>query len=324
MELERTPLSLLTLIKRSDIMRGIDVSSYQGLIDWNKVKSSGVEFAILKVIRKDLNPDKQFENNWKGCQDAGIPVLGVYNYSYATTIAKASSDAKKVLQILNGRSVKVWLDVEDKCFESLAPAQIQKIVDTYRSVIEGAGLKFGVYTGLDFYNRKFKAADANTGNDYWIARYPSKGIVSLNVENGKFKPSIKHQLAGWQFSSKVNVAGVAGFVDANEWYVTETAKLSNEEIADQVIDGAWGIGAIRKTRLKNAGYDPAAIQAIVNAKLDGKRVAKTAAVWYTVKRGDNLSAIAKKYKTDVKSICALNPSIKNPSRIYVGQKIRVK
>ena len=306
-------------------MRGIDVSSYQGLIDWNKVKNSGVEFAILKVIRKDLNPDKQFENNWKGCLDAGIPVLGVYNYSYATTTAKASSDAKKVLQILNGRNVKVWLDIEDKCFEPLASTQIQKIVDTYRSVIEGAGLKFGVYTGLDFYNRKFKAVDTDASSNYWIARYPSTGIVSLNVDNSKFKPSIKHQLAGWQFSSKVNVAGVAGFVDASEWYVTEKAKFSNEEIANQVIAGAWGNDPIRKTRLKNAGYDPEVIRGIVNAKLNGKRVpVKTNAVWYTVKRGDNLSAIAKKHKTDVKSICALNPSIKNPSLIYVGQKIRIK
>ena len=59
----------------------IDVSSYQGEIDWGKVKASGIQGAILKVIRKDLNPDKQFENNWKGCEKAGVPIVGVYNYS---------------------------------------------------------------------------------------------------------------------------------------------------------------------------------------------------------------------------------------------------
>ena len=91
----------------------IDVSSYQGVINWAKVKASGVQGAILKVIRKDLNPDKQFENNWKGCEKAGVPIVGVYNYSYATTIDKARVDAKKVLSILAGRKVKVWLDVED-------------------------------------------------------------------------------------------------------------------------------------------------------------------------------------------------------------------
>ena len=70
---------------------GIDVSSYQGSIDWKKVKATDVEFAILKVIRKDLNPDTQFETNWKGCVDVGMPIHGVYNYSYATTVAKAKA-----------------------------------------------------------------------------------------------------------------------------------------------------------------------------------------------------------------------------------------
>ena len=54
----------------------IDVSSYQGVINWLKVKASGlVKGAILKVMRKDLNPDKQFENNWKGCEKPGIPIV---------------------------------------------------------------------------------------------------------------------------------------------------------------------------------------------------------------------------------------------------------
>ena len=53
----------------------VDVSSYQGIIDWRRVKASGVDGAILKIIRKDLNPDKQFENNWRGCAAAGVPVV---------------------------------------------------------------------------------------------------------------------------------------------------------------------------------------------------------------------------------------------------------
>lgn len=55
------------------IYKGVDVSSYQGKIDWKKARTAGVEFAILKVIRKDLNPDKQFEANWAGCLAAGCP-----------------------------------------------------------------------------------------------------------------------------------------------------------------------------------------------------------------------------------------------------------
>lgn len=67
----------------------IDVSAYNGAIDWKKVKAAGVDAAILKIIRKDLLPDKRFEANWNGCKAADMPLAGVYNYSYATTAAKA-------------------------------------------------------------------------------------------------------------------------------------------------------------------------------------------------------------------------------------------
>ena len=131
-------------------IKGVDVSSYQGVIDWSKV-AAVIEFAILKVIRKDLQPDKQFENNYKGCMDAGVIVQGVYNYSYATTVIKAVSDAQRVLEVLAGRKVMVWLDVEDKCQEGLGSKLID-IIHAYAGIIKGAGLEFGVYTGEYFYN----------------------------------------------------------------------------------------------------------------------------------------------------------------------------
>lgn len=73
-------------------LTGIDVSSYQGTINWWAVKQNGIDFAILKVIRKDLNPDKKFEENWKGCKEHNVHVHGVYEYGYITTVAKSRSD----------------------------------------------------------------------------------------------------------------------------------------------------------------------------------------------------------------------------------------
>ena len=69
----------------------IDVSVYNGTIDWKKVKKYGCDGAIIKIIRKDLGKDKKFEANYKKCEELGIP-WGVYNYTYATTVAKAKSD----------------------------------------------------------------------------------------------------------------------------------------------------------------------------------------------------------------------------------------
>lgn len=187
----------------------IDVSSYQGVINWIKVKASGVQGAILKIIRKDLNPDKQFENNWNGCQAANVPIVGVYNYSYATTVAKAKADAKRVLSILADRKVKVWLDVEDVCQKGLGITLIH-IIQAYQEVIEGAGLEFGVYTGLSFYNSYIKPWAGYLTCRFWIARYRNPVVAN--------QPIIKHILEGWQYSSEERVSGIAGNVDMNLWY----------------------------------------------------------------------------------------------------------
>ena len=196
----------------------IDVSSYQGEIDWGKVKASGIQGAILKVIRKDLNPDKQFENNWKGCEKAGVPIVGVYNYSYAATAAKARTDAEKVLSILAGRKTKVWLDVEDASQKGLGITLIH-IIQAYQEVIEGEGLEFGVYTGLSFYNSYIKPWAGYLTCRFWIARYPSSAAMPVDeLPSIVEQPIIKHILEGWQYSSKGRITGISGNADMNLWY----------------------------------------------------------------------------------------------------------
>lgn len=202
---------------------GIDVSSYQGKIDWKKVKADGIEYAILKIVRKDLNPDNQFENNWNACKEAGIEIRGVYNYSYATDVVKAVKDAKAVLSILNGRKTTVWLDVEDNCQKNLGKLLID-IVNAYAEVIKSAGLEFGVYTGQSFYNSYIKPYG---GVEYplWIARY--------GKNNGKMEEQYRPQIDGmvaWQYTSKGSVNGISGNVDMDIW--CETAQEEEKEVAE--------------------------------------------------------------------------------------------
>lgn len=300
--------------------KGIDVSSYQGVIDWKKVAADGVEFAILKVIRKDLQPDKQFENNYKGCADAGVVVQGVYNYSYATSVTKAVADAQRVLEVLAGRKVMVWLDVEDKCQEGLGSKLID-IIHAYAGIIKGAGLEFGVYTGEYFYNTYIKPY-GGVNYPLWIARY---GKNDGNI-NEQYEPAI-NGMVGWQYTSEGNVTGISGRVDMNVWYedivsVTESKPAAVprpvEDMAYEVLNGIWGNGADRKTNLVNAGYDYELIQAKVNQILNADKKE-----YYTVRRGDTLSGIAKQHDTTVSALVELN-SISNPNRIQIGQKIRVK
>lgn len=190
---------------------GIDVSSYQGTINWWAVKQNGIDFAILKVIRKDLNPDKKFEENWKGCQENNVHVHGVYEYGYITTVAKSRSDARRVLTILNGRKVTVYLDVEDAVMKGLGK-NIISIINAYGKVITDAGLPFGVYTGESFYKTYIKPY-GGVSYPMWIARY-GKNNGKCDV---KYQPQVPN-MVGWQYTSKGRVGGIVGNVDMNVWY----------------------------------------------------------------------------------------------------------
>ena len=192
-------------------LKGIDVSAYQGIIDWSAVKNDGMEFAILKIIRKDLNRDKQFEANWKGANDNHVIVQGVYNYTYATTVSKARTDAKKVLEILNGRKAMVWLDVEDECLKNLKGTLVN-IINAYGEVIQSAGLRFGVYTGQFYYNNYIKPY-GEIHYPFWLARY-GKNTGEMDL---KYKPTLSGMI-GWQYTSKGRVNGIQGNVDMDVWY----------------------------------------------------------------------------------------------------------
>lgn len=200
-------------------MKGIDVAKWQGTINWSMVRSAGVEFAILKIIDKTGKMESSFAYNFAEAAAQELPI-GVYNYSYATSIAKAQADAKKVLEALHGRelSYKVWLDMEDDCQKGLE-RQLIELINEYKAVIEGNGYEFGVYTGLSFYNSYIRPYATLLNCPFWIARYPSNKVMHIGSEpSTDKKPDILHTLWGWQYSSKGRIPGIAGDVDLNKMY----------------------------------------------------------------------------------------------------------
>jgi LysM repeat protein len=130
----------------------------------------------------------------------------------------------------------------------------------------------------------------------------------------------------WQYTNDGTFKGAAGRFDMNYLYTevksetkpVQTKKKTNNEIAREVTEGLWGNGQDRKDRLTKAGYDYETVQALVNQMIATKK-----STVYTVKAGDTLSKIAKKYNTTVNKLVADN-NIKNPNLIYVGQKLVIK
>lgn len=204
------PQTLKPIFENIYPQKGIDVAAWQKGLDYMALRQAGVKFAVIKIIRKDLNPDEMFENHYKGFKSAGIPIRCVYNYSYATTVEKARVDAHKVVEVLNGRKIAVALDVEDKCQKGLGEKLIH-IINAYQSVIQSAGLKFCVYTGLSFYESYIKPYIGILNNtQFWIARYPSTNAMALSDSpNAAKKPNVNGLIA-WQYSSKGRIQSAYG------------------------------------------------------------------------------------------------------------------
>lgn len=208
-------------------MKCIDVSQYNGSINWNLVKQQGIDHVIIKAINKQNNADARFAQNYAGASSAGFAV-GVYNYSYAKNTNEATVAANALLSQIKGKNINlgVWLDVEDNVQKNLGHLLID-IINTYGYIIKKAGYKFGVYTGMSFYNSYLKPWASELDYPFWIARYPSSTVITptTRVDETK-KPVIGKTIWGWQYSSKCKVNGITGNTDISELYDYAVAPTS--------------------------------------------------------------------------------------------------
>jgi GH25 family lysozyme M1 (1,4-beta-N-acetylmuramidase) len=192
-------------------IKGIDVSAWQGAIDWDTVANYGMDFAILRITEAGNVIDSCFEKNYSGCQKHNIPT-GAYKYSYAMTVAEIQSEARKVVEVLNGRKLQypVWLDLEWNNQRSLGAEQIHKLAEAFEKIITAAGYKFGIYCNVDWYLNVI--CSHLKKYDFWIACYPES-------DNGTLQERLRPDFGvGWQYSSKAKIPGISGTVDRNVFY----------------------------------------------------------------------------------------------------------
>lgn len=318
-------------------IREIDVSHWQGNIDWSKVKAAGIQFAIIKAGGSDdgFYTDSKWEANYKGAKANGIAV-GAYYFvgPKCVNAAAGKADAERFIQLLKGKQLEYPVFMDNEAQPASAKAGITEATIAFCETMEAAGYFVGIYGSTDSGFHKRMDDSRLTAYTHWVAQYASKCTYS-----GSY--------GIWQHSSSGRVSGISGNVDMDLSYVDYPSAIKNggfngyakgsatgstpaaptkksvDEIASEVIAGKWGNGDDRRNRLTTAGYNYSAVQSKVNEKLGA--TAKQSAVYYTVKRGDTLSAIASKYGTSVSAIQKLNSSlIKNVNLIQVGWRIRVK
>ena len=244
-------------------IKGIDVSAWQGKIDWKTVADYGMGFAILRITEAGNVIDSQFENNLAGCNKYNIPV-GVYKYSYAMTIAEIQREARKVVSTLNGRRIQfpVFLDLEHNNQRSLGSESIHKMADAFREIVEAAGYKFAIYCNADWYENVI--CSHLKKYDFWIARYPAN-------DDGWLQERLRPDFGvGWQYSSKAKIPGISGTVDRNVFYKDYTTdentktdtkgennvKLTQEQIIQNVRNDAVSF-AVRIANDNSHGYSQA-------------------------------------------------------------------
>ena len=326
----------------------IDVSTWNGNIDWDKVYKSGVRYAMIRSSFGIENPnqvDNKFVRNITNAQRAGVK-CGVYHYSYAQSVAEAQKEAEFCLKTIKNYKIDlpVAFDIEDSSQTHLGKDTLTSIVIAFCDKIKSAGYTPMLYCNPNWLNNYLHKNKLLGKYDLWLAHW------------GVSAPS--YNCAIWQYSENGSVPGISGSVDMNwiykDYISTKPAttkpvtKPSNVKKTDYSVKVTAQAGLnVRKgagtnyniiTALKcgtvvtvskvsgNWGYVGKYggwICLDYTAKVGTTSTVKSDKVYYTVKSGDTLSYIAYRYNTTVDKLVSLN-NIKNRDLIYVGQKIRVK
>lgn len=311
-------------------IKGIDVSHWQGDIDFTKVKSDGYQFVFIKATEGIDYTDPKFHENVKKAKEAGLHV-GAYHYGtfFDDATAKGQFDYfwSVISPLVNELDYPLVLDLEenkeDASVETLTSAAI-----TFLEGIEGKKQFAMIYSGEDFFKNKL---DKSRLIHYaqWLAWYTDKLSVKTDI---------------WQHASDASVSGVSGHCDVNISYRDFASEIANmrkpkatpapkpepkkvyTSIENYLVDHHMPYDFASRVKLAEKlgirGYQGSASQNLEMIKLleENKTTIHES---YIVKSGDTLSGIATSHNTTVNSLIKLN-GIKDPNLLQIGQKIILK
>lgn len=215
-------------------IKGIDVSQYQGNIDFAKVKAAGVKFVIIRAGfgKYTSQKDPYFEQNYKSAKAAGLDV-GVYWYSYATSTTDAVAEAKACMTVISGKKFEypIFFDLEERTQFNKGKTFCDSLVKAFCGELEKCGYFAGLYISRSPL-QSYISSDIAKRYTLWIAEYASK----LNYSGA---------YAMWQYSSTGKVNGVSGNVDCDYCYVDYPSIIKSggyngyvKQTAEKVLDSS--------------------------------------------------------------------------------------
>ena len=238
------------------IKKGIDVSVWNGTINWDKVKNDGIEFAIIRGANRGygsagtLKTDTNVEYNLKQAEKAGISV-GAYIFSQAITVKEAIEEANYLMDVVEGYNISLPLvfDFEyasdangltGRLYEAdLSVKEATEICRAFCETVENAGYKAMVYANKSMLENDLDASQISKDYQIWLAHYTTQ-------------TSYKGEYDFWQQTTTGSVNGIEGNVDINYWYIKSAELIeSNGEwlyyIGDDFQEDFTGLEKINST-----------------------------------------------------------------------------
>lgn len=195
----------------------IDVSVWQGNIDWAKVKASGITCAVLRAGfgREASQVDSKFEQNYKNAKAAGLKV-GAYWYSYAEDLADAKREATACLEVIKGKTFElpVFYDMEESFQTKLGKTALTSMATAFMQSLLKGGFRVGIYANLNWFNNYLNYNSLYGTYYIWLAQYHTEAQLACDM---------------WQYSSSGTVNGISGSVDMNIIYSDKLLKSSSDE-----------------------------------------------------------------------------------------------
>lgn len=244
--------------------KGIDISYFQGNIDFKKVKADGIEFIIPRCGYGKSNKDSKFSEYVAGALAAGIEVPGIYHFSYALNEENAREEARQAVKFAQEAGLPketiIFFDLEydsvdyaKKYAVNIDKARCIAHTNAFCQEVQNHGYRTGIYANQDYLNKMYDDAIIKK-YIFWYANW-----------NGGKTPSVKCAFHQWSEKGRVN--GIKGNVDMDYYYGGADAPakepMTPEEInkvAKEVLDGKYGNGGTRKSKITAAGYDYNAVQ----------------------------------------------------------------